>query len=71
MLLMRLLAPETEPNAWWVPNKRCFEQWFLGAGFSRVAAIRTITLTVDKPYLSPDGKASAANHTQHLAEVYV
>lgn len=34
-------------NAWWRPNRACFQQWFMAAGFKTVDVESSVPLTVD------------------------
>jgi 2-polyprenyl-3-methyl-5-hydroxy-6-metoxy-1,4-benzoquinol methylase len=40
---------EQENDIWWLPDKSCFEKWFVAAGFDNVDVSRQVTLRPDQP----------------------
>jgi SAM-dependent methyltransferase len=68
---MLLVTPTSDRISWWAPNRSCLIQWFLGAGFERVEADRTVDVTADTPFVDAQGISSAANQTLYLVHAYV
>lgn len=70
--LMALIAPQTRDICgWWQPNRACVEQWFWGAGFTRVDAGRTVTLTLDQPARDRRGRSRSSNQLHYRIEAWV
>lgn len=69
--LMQLRENAGDGISWWIPNRPCIVQWLKAAGFKKFIMDKTIRLTADNPYRSPDGKSSAVNQGQQLVHAYV
>jgi len=64
--VMRMNERAADGISWWVPNRRCLEQWCKAAGFEHVDLDHQVNLTAEQVFVDAAGASSGVSQTQQL-----